>query len=42
MIASLGWQEPTEIQEAAIPIALKGKNIVAKARTGSGKTGAFW
>lgn len=40
-LASLGWKEPTEIQEAGIPVALKGKNIVAKAKTGSGKTGAF-
>ena len=40
-LASLGWKEPTEIQEAALPIALKGKDILAKARTGSGKTGAF-
>jgi len=42
ILASLGWKEPTEIQEAGIPVALKGKNIVAKAKTGSGKTGAFW
>ena len=39
--ASSGWKEPAEIQEAALPIALKGKDILAKARTGSGKTGAF-
>ena len=37
----MGWKEPSEIQEVAIPIALKGKDILAKARTGSGKTGAF-
>lgn len=40
-LAQLGWSEPTEIQEVAIPLALKGKNIVARAKTGSGKTGAF-
>merc|ERR1712168_737401 len=40
-LASLGWKEPTEIQEAGIPVALKGKDIVATAKTGSGKTGAF-
>ena len=40
-LAQLGWPEPTEIQEVAIPLALKGKNIVARAKTGSGKTGAF-
>lgn len=40
-IAGLGWKEPTEIQEAALPLALKGKDILSKARTGSGKTGAY-
>ncbi|RMZ93637.1 putative ATP-dependent RNA helicase DDX56, partial [Brachionus plicatilis] len=36
-----GWAEPTPIQEAAIPLILQGKDILAKARTGSGKTGAY-
>jgi len=40
-IAVLGWNEPTLIQEKAIPLALEGKDILARARTGSGKTGAF-
>ncbi|PRD20543.1 UNVERIFIED_CONTAM: ATP-dependent RNA helicase DDX56 [Trichonephila clavipes] len=40
-IACLKWQEPTLIQEKAIPLALDGKDILARARTGSGKTGAF-
>ncbi|OQV14810.1 putative ATP-dependent RNA helicase DDX56 [Hypsibius exemplaris] len=40
-IAELGWKEPTLIQERAIPLALDGKDIVARARTGSGKTAAF-
>jgi len=40
-IAHLGWKEPTLIQEKAIPLALEGKDILARARTGSGKTGAF-
>ncbi|XP_055331652.1 probable ATP-dependent RNA helicase DDX56 [Paramacrobiotus metropolitanus] len=40
-IADLGWKEPTLIQERAIPLALDGKDIVARARTGSGKTAAF-
>ena len=39
-IASLGWAEPTLIQEKAIPLALEGKDILARARTGSGKTAA--
>ncbi|GAU89722.1 hypothetical protein RvY_02236 [Ramazzottius varieornatus] len=40
-IAELGWKDPTLIQERAIPLALDGKDIVARARTGSGKTAAF-
>lgn len=40
-IAELGWKEPTLIQEKAIPLAIEGKDILAKGRTGSGKTGAF-
>lgn len=39
--AQLGWHEPTEIQKQAIPLALKGKDVVGLAHTGSGKTGAF-
>ena len=40
-IGDLGWQEPTMIQEKAIPLALDGKDILARGRTGCGKTGAF-
>jgi len=40
-IQSLGWEEPTQIQAEAIPVARKGKDVVGQARTGSGKTGAF-
>ncbi len=40
-VAKLGWAEPTPIQERAIPLALEGKDLLARGRTGSGKTGAF-
>ncbi|CAL1687134.1 unnamed protein product [Lasius platythorax] len=40
-IAKLGWIEPTLIQEKAIPLILEGKDILIRARTGSGKTAAF-
>lgn len=40
-ITDLNWKEPTLIQEKAIPLALEGKDILARARTGSGKTAAF-
>ncbi|CDS37784.1 ATP dependent RNA helicase DDX47 [Echinococcus multilocularis] len=37
----LRWKCPTEIQAASIPHALEGRNIIALAETGSGKTGAY-
>jgi len=40
-VAKLGWSEPTPIQERAIPLALEGKDLLARGRTGSGKTAAF-
>ncbi|KAH0622988.1 hypothetical protein JD844_030873 [Phrynosoma platyrhinos] len=40
-VAALGWRRPTLIQAEAIPLALEGKDVLARARTGSGKTGAF-
>ncbi|KAF2896811.1 hypothetical protein ILUMI_09363 [Ignelater luminosus] len=40
-IAKLGWQTPTLIQERAIPMLLEGKDVLVRARTGSGKTAAF-
>ncbi len=36
-----GYERPTEIQEKAIPILLKGSNMIGIASTGTGKTGAF-
>ncbi|GHA33540.1 DEAD/DEAH box helicase [Photobacterium aphoticum] len=40
-IAELGYQSPTPIQEKAIPVALTGKNLIAAAQTGTGKTASF-
>lgn len=37
----LGFQHPTPIQTEAIPVALRGDDLLASAQTGSGKTGAF-
>lgn len=36
-IASLGWETPTLIQEKAIPLLLEGKDVLVRAKTGSGK-----
>lgn len=36
-----GWEKPSPIQEASIPIALTGRDIVARAKNGTGKTGAY-
>lgn len=36
-----GWEKPSPIQEAAIPVALSGKDILARAKNGTGKTGAY-
>lgn len=40
-IQAKGYNLPTPIQRKAIPIILQGFNVIAMARTGSGKTGAF-
>jgi ATP-dependent RNA helicase RhlE len=38
---TLGYQNPTPIQAQAIPAVLAGRDLVATAQTGTGKTGAF-
>ncbi|KAL5966577.1 ATP-dependent rRNA helicase RRP3 [Taenia solium] len=41
LVERLRWKCPTEIQAESIPYALKGRNLIALAETGSGKTGAY-
>ncbi len=40
-LAQLGYTQMTPIQAASLPVALLGKDLIAQAKTGSGKTAAF-
>jgi ATP-dependent RNA helicase DeaD len=40
-LSGLGYEEPTPIQQAAIPPLLDGRDLVGQAATGTGKTAAF-
>jgi superfamily II DNA/RNA helicase len=40
-ISEVGYTTPTPIQEKAVPLLLEGKDVIALAQTGSGKTASF-
>ena len=40
-ITQAGYVHPTPVQEAVIPVALRGKDVIGQAQTGTGKTAAF-
>ncbi|KAI1337761.1 ATP-dependent RNA helicase-like protein dbp9 [Xylariaceae sp. FL0016] len=40
-VARQSWREPTPVQKQAIPHILEGGDVLAKSKTGSGKTGAY-
>ncbi len=40
-VAEQGYEQPTPIQERAVPVVLAGRDLLAGAQTGTGKTAAF-
>jgi ATP-dependent RNA helicase DeaD len=40
-VTSLGYEEPTPVQRETIPVMLAGRDLLAQAATGTGKTAAF-
>ncbi|MCI4395502.1 hypothetical protein PGIGA_G00181300 [Pangasianodon gigas] len=40
-IFEMGWEKPSPVQEESIPIALSGRDILARAKNGTGKSGAY-
>lgn len=41
VLAEEGYSEPTPVQQKAIPLVLEGRDLMASAQTGTGKTAAF-
>ena len=40
-VEELGYEEPTPIQSAVLPLMLDGRDVIGQAQTGTGKTAAF-
>ena len=41
-LSYMGFEQATPIQEQAIPAILQGRDLIACAQTGTGKTGSFY
>jgi superfamily II DNA/RNA helicase len=40
-VAEMGWTGPMPVQKRVTPVMRRGRDLIAQAMTGSGKTGAF-
>ena len=40
-VAECGWTRPSLVQKASLPVALSGRDVLIRARTGSGKTACY-
>ncbi len=40
-LKKMGYEKPTEVQQKTIPVVMEGKDLIAQAQTGTGKTAAF-
>ncbi|MGA1375319.1 MAG: DEAD/DEAH box helicase, partial [Steroidobacteraceae bacterium] len=40
-LAAVGYETPSPIQRATIPVLLEGRDLIGQAQTGTGKTAAF-
>ncbi|MBS4059748.1 MAG: DEAD/DEAH box helicase, partial [Bacteroidetes bacterium] len=40
-VEAMGYEKPSPVQEAAIPLIMNGNDLIACAQTGTGKTAAF-
>ena len=40
-VEEMGFEEPTSIQAASIPMILSGRDVIGHSQTGTGKTAAF-
>ncbi len=40
-LRDMGFEKPTPIQEACVPLIMEGRDVLASAQTGTGKTAAF-
>ncbi|MCC6476979.1 DEAD/DEAH box helicase, partial [bacterium] len=40
-VEAVGYEKPTPIQQQAIPLVLKGEDVMGAAQTGTGKSAAF-